>query len=166
MEAESPIRLKNEATKLLIRRLTSTTQKQLDAISIVGIAGIGNTSLAKTVYENPSVVYHFHTRIWFTVSHFRDDRKILCHILTRLIGFMPEFYDMSSEELSEQLGKLLMGLRYLIVMYDVWDIRVWNDLRIYFPDNKCGSRIMLTSKIGEVNLKSRFDSCGFRCLCF
>lgn len=84
MEEESPIRLKNEATKLLIRRLTSTTQKQLDAISIVGIAGIGNTSLAKTVYENPSVVYHFHTRIWFTVSHFRDNRKILCHILTCL----------------------------------------------------------------------------------
>ncbi|KAM7489095.1 hypothetical protein LguiB_026579 [Lonicera macranthoides] len=166
MEEESPIRLKNEATKLLIRRLTSTTQKQLDAISIVGIAGIGNTSLAKTVYENPSVVYHFRTRIWFTVSHFRDDRKILCHILTCLIRFMPEFYDMSSEELSEQLGKLLMGLWYLIVMDDVRDIRVWNDLRRYFPDNKCGSRIMLTSKFGEVGLKLRFDSCGFRCLLF
>ena len=150
LEEDSPTPINNEATKqLIIRRLmTSTSQKQLDAISIVGIAGIGNTSLATTVYENPSVVYHFHTRFWFTVSHFRDSRKILCHILTSLIGYKPEFYEMGFEELSEQLGKLLMGLRYLIVMDDVWDVRVWNDLRRYFPDNKCGSRVMLTSRRG------------------
>ncbi|XP_027101650.1 putative late blight resistance protein homolog R1B-8 [Coffea arabica] len=40
--------------------------------------------------------------------------------------------------------------RYLVVFDDVWDIKVWNELRISFPDGKNQSRIIFTSRSSNV----------------
>ncbi|KAI3816414.1 hypothetical protein L1987_16110 [Smallanthus sonchifolius] len=34
----------------------------------------------------------------------------------------------------------------MVVFDDIWDCRVWNDLKMYFPDDKTGSRILFTRR--------------------
>ncbi|KAL0401609.1 UNVERIFIED_CONTAM: putative late blight resistance proteinR1B-14 [Sesamum latifolium] len=58
--------------------------------------------------------------------------------------------DQELAKLKEQLHKTLFGRRYLIVMDDVWDIDVWNEMKIYFPNNRNGSRILVTTRISNV----------------
>ncbi|CAA2993369.1 late blight resistance homolog R1B-14 [Olea europaea subsp. europaea] len=54
------------------------------------------------------------------------------------------------ELLKEYLYKSLKVKRYLIVMDDVRSIEVWNDIKMLFPDDKNGSRIILTSSLKDV----------------
>ncbi|KAI3736405.1 hypothetical protein L6452_15944 [Arctium lappa] len=43
-----------------------------------------------------------------------------------------------------------MGKRYLIVIDDIWSIEAWDDLKLFFPHENTGSRILLTSRLNEV----------------
>ncbi|KAL8466172.1 hypothetical protein ACS0TY_035324 [Phlomoides rotata] len=55
-------------------------------------------------------------------------------------------------ELGVKLYQRLWGRRYLIVMDDIWDIKVWEQLRTYFPNNSNGSKIVLTTRISNFHL--------------
>ncbi|XP_022886711.1 putative late blight resistance protein homolog R1B-12 [Olea europaea var. sylvestris] len=65
---------------------------------------------------------------------------------------------MEEESLAEKLYKSLKGLRYLIVIDDIWDINVWNDLERYFPKDGMGSRILFTTRNKEVGSKASSHS--------
>ncbi|CAA2989610.1 late blight resistance homolog R1A-10, partial [Olea europaea subsp. europaea] len=57
-----------------------------------------------------------------------------------------EMLEASNEQLSESMYKNLKGRRYVIVLDDVWDTKVLDDLKRLFPNDKDGSRIMLTTR--------------------
>ncbi|KAM0065202.1 putative P-loop containing nucleoside triphosphate hydrolase [Helianthus debilis subsp. tardiflorus] len=52
-------------------------QRKLDVVSIVGMGGIGKTTLATEVYNDGYVKHHFHVRVWVTVSQAYDKRGVL-----------------------------------------------------------------------------------------
>ncbi|XP_022860166.1 putative late blight resistance protein homolog R1B-16, partial [Olea europaea var. sylvestris] len=54
------------------------------------------------------------------------------------------------DQLGELLYKKLKGRRYLFVMDDVWDIEAWDSVKRYFPKDKTGSRILLTTRLENV----------------
>ncbi|CAH1433571.1 unnamed protein product [Lactuca virosa] len=58
--------------------------KKLDVVSIVGMGGIGKTTLAKKVFTDPFVVYHFYVRAWVTVSQTYDKRDLLIQVLSSI----------------------------------------------------------------------------------
>uniref|UniRef100_A0A2N9H7W0 NB-ARC domain-containing protein n=1 Tax=Fagus sylvatica TaxID=28930 RepID=A0A2N9H7W0_FAGSY len=58
--------------------------------------------------------------------------------------------DLNDDDLKRGLFKFLQGKRYLIVLDDIWKTDVWNELKVVFPDNMRGSRILITSRIKEV----------------
>ncbi|GFY89246.1 hypothetical protein Acr_06g0011860 [Actinidia rufa] len=62
---------------------------------------------------------------------------------------------MSDEDLAPRLCKSLKGRRYFIVMDDIWDSRVWSDLKTCFPNDNNGSRIMFTSRNEDVALLAK-----------
>ncbi|THG16097.1 hypothetical protein TEA_014819 [Camellia sinensis var. sinensis] len=62
---------------------------------------------------------------------------------------------MSDEKLAEMLYKSLKGRTYFIVMDDIWDTRAWLDLKICFPNDNNGSRIMFTSRHEDVALQAK-----------
>ncbi|XP_057493200.1 putative late blight resistance protein homolog R1A-10 [Actinidia eriantha] len=66
-----------------------------------------------------------------------------------------EVNQMSDEELAQRLYKSLKGRRYFIVMDDIWDRRVWSDLKTCFPNDNNGSRIMFTSRNENVALLAK-----------
>lgn len=69
----------------IIDKLTRGSS-QRDVVSIIGMPGIGKTTLSKEVYNDPKVRYHFYVRAWCSVSQSYQKRELLLEILSDLVG--------------------------------------------------------------------------------
>ncbi|KAL3510343.1 hypothetical protein ACH5RR_029744 [Cinchona calisaya] len=133
-------------------------RKQLEVICIAGMGGIGKTTLACKLYNDPSIVNHFHLRAWSSVSQRYQKRKLLHDILSCILNASDPIFAMSDEDMGEKFRKCLKGNKYLIVLDDIWDVEVWNDIKIYFPEDENCSRILVTTRNECVALKVKTSS--------
>lgn len=127
--------------------------RKLHMVSIVGLPGVGKTTLAIEIYNHPIVRRHFNVLAWCSAE---TDlmRDILVGILVD-IGEPPhELHRMSEEDLSLMLYQRLKRMRYLIVFDDMWDIGLWQVIRDSLPNDRNGSRILCTSRYHSLALQA------------
>ncbi|XP_027178017.1 putative late blight resistance protein homolog R1A-3 [Coffea eugenioides] len=148
----------DEEVKTIADRLTRGSN-QLDIVSIVGMAGLGKTTLANTIYHHPSILGHFHFRAWCTISQVYSKQNLLVQILSSIgSGSHDQYIKMHEDDLVVTLFQLLKRNRYLIILDDVWDIGAWNLLERSLPNDANGSRILFTSRIENLSLQFKSDS--------
>ncbi|CAI9112968.1 OLC1v1013483C1 [Oldenlandia corymbosa var. corymbosa] len=130
----------------LISRLKRGS-RQLRIMAIVGMPGLGKTTIAEKVYNDPSVSYHFSARAFTTVSQTFDKKGVILHLLNQvdLDKCSQIAPDANAEDVAEQLWHSLKGKPYPIILDNIWDIKAWQELHRSFPDDSKGSRIMVTS---------------------
>ncbi|XP_027173023.1 putative late blight resistance protein homolog R1A-10 [Coffea eugenioides] len=119
-------------------------ENPLEIVSIHGMLGLGKTTLARKVLNDPQVEYHFFTRIFVSVSKDYNKKEVLLSILSAFIKDIRD-RNMSVQELVAEVRKTLK-YKYLIVMDDVWDTKAWEDLKDAFPDYNKGSRVLITTR--------------------
>ncbi|GMN32858.1 hypothetical protein TIFTF001_041798 [Ficus carica] len=143
-------------------------QEELCAIPIVGMGGLGKTTLAKIVFNDSDVKQHFECCTWVLISQQYVARDVFSEILMQ-IGFPQSPSTCLSEEILEERrrarellknmeeGELigliknkLGGKRYLVVLDDIWRADAWNSIRRIFPKGKSGSKIVLTTRMKEL----------------
>lgn len=151
----------DDGKERILDQLTSD-EKELQIVSIVGMAGIGKTTLADSLYDHPSVASFFNVRARVRVSKACQKRKLLVDILQGLIGATENSYEKCAEqEIEEEVYKSLKGQRYLIFMDDLWDIRPWLDIKACLNDDKKGSRIIFTSRSLNIASKAKVKSTSY-----
>ncbi|XP_059308709.1 putative late blight resistance protein homolog R1A-3 [Lycium ferocissimum] len=124
---------------------------ELNVVSIVGMGGIGKSTLARRTFKHPSVLCRFDVSSWVTVSQEYDAKEMLLDVLSfGTPGAKVMYRSMSEDELLDQVHKKLKYKRYLIVLDDMWSIEAWDQVRRSFPDDENGSRIMITTRLLEV----------------
>ncbi|XP_073125310.1 putative late blight resistance protein homolog R1A-3 [Henckelia pumila] len=129
-------------------------QSNLQILSIVGMGGIGKTTLAKNVFENPLIVQHFDRRAWVTVSQQFSVHELLLGLI-KDVGVPAgenerEITRKNDGELGLCLHKSLSDRRYLIVMDDIWSIEVWDGIKRFLPNYSNGSRVLVTTRLSNV----------------
>ncbi|KAG0484438.1 hypothetical protein HPP92_008517 [Vanilla planifolia] len=120
----------------LVRMLTRSSgmagEFNVSVVCIVGIGGLGKTTLAQSVYNDEAVEDNFTVRSWVHVSQdFRED-KLTKKILESIDG--SPHPNVSLDSLQKELLKKLRGKKFLLVLDDVWieDWRQWHKFRTPF----------------------------------
>ncbi|KAL3497665.1 hypothetical protein ACH5RR_040397 [Cinchona calisaya] len=129
---------------------------EFKVISVVGMGGLGKTTLVKKVHEDADVRRHFQIRAWITVSQTFNYEELLKSLIRKLHAEIkkpvPQWIESvtSPSELKEFIKDFLQHGRYLIVFDDVWDVEFWNSIKFAMPENNNGSRLMLTTRKMDV----------------
>ncbi|KAM3218018.1 hypothetical protein P3L10_022547 [Capsicum annuum] len=115
------------------------------------MGGIGKTTLARRVYDDSLVTYHFYVQAWINVSQEFDMRDIFLGILLSVSIVSDEVErNSTNEQLAERVYRSLKGRKYLVILDDMWSIEAWKHVRISFPDDHNGSRIVMTTRLVDV----------------
>lgn len=150
-----------EEADLLIDQLT-IGPKDLDIVSIVGMPGLGKTTLAKKVYHDENIRRHFDVQAMCCVSLTYDKRKLLLGILNQVKCSNQQ----NEKNPADALRKFLLRKKYLLYIDDIWSVDTWEYLSRCLPDDKNGSRILLTSRNIDVasNIKREREPLELRFL--
>ncbi|GKV49892.1 hypothetical protein SLEP1_g56616 [Rubroshorea leprosula] len=147
-----------DVSKMVSLLVDSSSQHDLPVMIIVGMAGLGKTTIAKAVLKNEKIREHFgDNKMWVCVSENFDDKKILMEMLKSCSGSSSGDGDFGSKdivmkELQEKLGKK----NYLLILDDVWneERQMWEELRdclLGISENKGSkSKVLVTTRLENV----------------
>uniref|UniRef100_A0A3B6T7K5 NB-ARC domain-containing protein n=1 Tax=Triticum aestivum TaxID=4565 RepID=A0A3B6T7K5_WHEAT len=117
---------KEVVVKLL---LDQQDQRRVQVLPIIGMGGLGKTTLAKMVYNDQEVQQHFELKMWHCVSDNFDFIALLKSIIELVVSGRCDMPDMI-ELLQKKLEQVIGQKRFMLVLDDVWneDERKWEDV--------------------------------------
>ncbi|XP_058114369.1 putative disease resistance protein At1g50180 [Magnolia sinica] len=135
--------------EILVDRLTNGELRRR-VVSVVGMGGLGKTTLTKKVYNDSRVKAHFQSFAWISVSQEFGLRDLLLDFINCYMELSKEelkrVKKMNVSQLRNKISEYLEGKKYLMVVDDIWSNEAWDALKDAFPDVSNGSRIMLTTR--------------------
>ncbi|PQQ03810.1 putative disease resistance protein [Prunus yedoensis var. nudiflora] len=118
-----------EDIQALVSQLTTNSEHH-SVISILGIEGIGKTTLANKIFDHGAVSRHFTRRVWISLPWKSN------------VPWVQEVHDLVDEE------------RYLLVLDNISTVDELNTLRAGFiPVTSSGSRILFTTRHSDLAKK-------------
>ncbi|XP_045806846.1 putative disease resistance protein RGA3 [Trifolium pratense] len=128
--------------------------KSLSVIPIVGIGGLGKTTLAKCVFNDKSVVDSFPLKMWVCVSDDFELKHLLIKILNSASASNSNQENFDVDQLQSHLRNKLFGQKFLLVLDDVWnkDRAKWEELKdiIQGVAGTEGSKVLVTTRSHNV----------------
>nr|XP_023892159.1 putative disease resistance protein RGA3 [Quercus suber] len=142
---------REEDKKAIIGQLLDfDVEENVSFISIVGIGGLGKTTLVQYVYNDEKVKAYFELQMWVCVSDDFDVKTIAEKILASANHTSPNNLEM--DQLQIELRKSLNQKKYLLVLDDVWNENkeIWCNLKTLLLDGLKGSKVVITTRTNLV----------------
>nr|CAD1828926.1 unnamed protein product [Ananas comosus var. bracteatus] len=139
---------KEKIVKLL---LETAGDHDVSVIPIVGLGGLGKTTLAQMAFNDGRVTgqQRFDLRVWACVSTDFHMKTIARSVKSAT----KEECDLDSlESVASFLLRIFSQKRFLLVLDDVWneDKGKWKELKVVFKDGRQGSKILVTTRSEKV----------------
>ena len=135
-----------DVVKIVTDLTNSSNEQGISVLSIVGMGGLGKTTLAELVFNHERVKKHFDVLAWVHVGKTFNATGILREILTYLKGYLNGLKD---DDIFRKLKDLLWRKKYFFVLDDVWneDFDKWNVLSGYLSGISFlnGNKIIVTT---------------------
>ncbi|KAK9214443.1 hypothetical protein WN944_006435 [Citrus x changshan-huyou] len=138
---------KNELLSKLLCE-SSEQQKGLHVISLVGLGGIGKTTLAQLAYNNDEVKRNFDKVIWVCVSYTFEEIRVAKAIIEGL-GELESTSSLSEfQSLMSHIHRSIEGKNFFLVLDDVWDgdYKKWEPFFLSLKNGLPGSKIVVTTR--------------------
>ncbi|KAI3788139.1 hypothetical protein L2E82_00823 [Cichorium intybus] len=133
-----------------------SSNENFSILSIVGLGGVGKTTLAQVLYNEKKVKDHFELMAWVCVSDEFEVFNISKAIFQAVGGGNQDFanLDLLQVALTEKLSKR----RFLLVLDDVWNenYKEWELLQRPFVVGAHGSKVIVTTR--KTTVASVMDS--------
>lgn len=144
---------REDERKIIVQWLTKPESSASDiaVFSVVGLGGIGKTSLAEDICNATDVKGHFNFVIWVCVSHDFDIEALTKRILQDITGC--EITLVGLNALHKALEERLSSKTVLLVLDDVWNDERdldWEKFLGPLKRGKKGSKILLTTRMQSV----------------
>ncbi|XP_034679139.1 putative disease resistance protein RGA3 [Vitis riparia] len=134
--------------EIIGKLLSSKGEEKLSVVAIVGIGGLGKTTLAKLVYNDERVVNHFEFKIWACISDDSGDGFDVNMWIKKILKSLNVGDAESLETMKTKLHEKISQKRYLLVLDDVWNQnpQQWDDVRTLLMVGAIGSKIVVTTR--------------------
>uniref|UniRef100_A0A5B6ZWB3 Putative disease resistance protein RGA1 n=1 Tax=Davidia involucrata TaxID=16924 RepID=A0A5B6ZWB3_DAVIN len=96
-------------------------EEDVSIIPIVGLGGLGKTTLAQLVYNDDAFTSQFDEKLWVCISDDFDTSKVIEKILKAKEGV--DSNNLGIEQLQSRLRQILANRKFFLVLDDVWNER-------------------------------------------
>ncbi|KAL4625958.1 hypothetical protein ACB092_05G061500 [Castanea dentata] len=136
---------RNELVSNLLGKC-SHEEKSPRVISLIGMGGMGKTTLAQLAYNDVDVKAHFETLIWVCVSDPFDQIRVAKAIIESIERQSPNIFEL--QNLLDRICDLIRGKKFFLVLDDVWSEipNDWEPFKLAFQCGAQGSRILITTR--------------------
>nr|XP_011459719.1 PREDICTED: putative disease resistance protein RGA3 [Fragaria vesca subsp. vesca] len=141
----------------LLHNTDISNEDNVYVISILGMGGLGKTTLAKLVYNDSVVEENFEVKMWVCVSENFEVKSLILKNINAITDQKCE--DESLDRMKRSLQDTLRGRKFLLVLDDVWDTESigvtpekWLGLKSLLSVGANGSRILVTTRNRSIAL--------------
>ncbi|KAF7089983.1 hypothetical protein CFC21_092822 [Triticum aestivum] len=143
----------------LVKHLTGEHEKRRKVVSILGVEGLGKTTLAKEVYSK--IQGNFECRAFVTLGRRPSIRETVQEILCQVNPSAEKKMNLKIDprrgrgaapdlkKLLTELWKYLATKRYFILVDSLWSTQAWKIINS-LPNENNGSRVLTTTCISAV----------------
>ncbi|KAI8562428.1 hypothetical protein RHMOL_Rhmol03G0036900 [Rhododendron molle] len=139
--------------KLVRLLLSSGDEENVAIIPIVGMGGLGKTTLAQLVYNHDRIKEHFTKRLWVCISNDFDIKRVLIKLLQADDSNRDTSYSNEGlEQLQNRVKNMLREDKFILFLDDIWneDLVEWKKLEDLLITQARGSRIVVTTRSKKV----------------
>ncbi|XP_058788541.1 putative disease resistance RPP13-like protein 1 [Vicia villosa] len=148
---------KDAIINMLLSDSSISKNNNLDVIAILGMGGVGKTTLAQLVYNNEKVEQHFDFKVWVCVSEdfdvVRVTKSLLESVVRNTTSAASKVWESDNLDiLRVELNKITRKKRFLFVLDDLWNdsYNDWDELVSPLVDGNPGSSVIITTRQQKV----------------
>ncbi|XP_040382234.1 putative disease resistance protein RGA4 [Oryza brachyantha] len=124
---------------------------EVEVVAVVGMGGIGKTTLAQRVFNSRRIAGGFPVRAWLCISREYSEADTVKEAIRCCGGDYGRAETLA--ELHPILRSTVSGKRFFLVLDDVWDAGVWTSL-LRLPFHGATGRVLITTRDQGVAAKA------------